>query len=268
MKLKLVSWNVNGLRAVIKKPDWEFFEKSGADILNFQETKANPSQLPEDLLNMPGWNAYWDSSRVKKGYSGVGVFSKYEPLNVVAELPNPEFQGEGRLLHLEYPDFHLFNGYFPNGGAEVLDENGKSCGNFKRLDYKMGFLNAFLDLALEARKTKPVVVCGDFNIAHKPIDLSNPKANEKVTGFLPQERAWMDRFVESGFIDTFRYANGDVPENYTWWSYKNRGRSRNVGWRLDYFFVSRELDKNIRNAWIERDVHGSDHCPVGLELEL
>ncbi|MDE5832988.1 MAG: exodeoxyribonuclease III [Desulfovibrio sp.] len=268
MKLKLVSWNVNGLRALFKKPQWDFFEKSGADILNLQETKAHPSQLPDELLTMPGWNAYWDSSVVKKGYSGVGVYTKLEPRAAIPELPNPEYKGEGRLLRLEYPEFYLFNGYFPNGGMEILDEDGKPTGGFKRLDYKMGFLNAFLDFAVESQKKKPVVVCGDFNIAHRSVDLSNPKANEKVTGFLPEERAWMDRFVDAGFIDTFRFVNGDVPDKYTWWSYKNRGRSRNVGWRLDYFFVSRALKDNIRDAWIESGIEGSDHCPVGLELEF
>ena len=224
--------------------------------------------MPEEILNIPGWNTFWDSSSVKKGYSGVGVYSKIAPLKVVPELPNPKYQGEGRLLHLEYPDFHLFNGYFPNGGAEILDEDGKPTGGFKRLDYKLGFLDAFIEHVNNIQSVKPVIVCGDFNIAHRPIDLSNPKANIATTGFLPSERQWMDRFIDAGFIDTFRFINGDIPDKYTWWSYKNRGRSRNVGWRLDYFFVSKALEKNIKNAWIESEVAGSDHCPVVLELDI
>lgn len=268
MLIKLVSWNANGLRALAKKPEWEFFENSGADIVSFQETKAHPSQLPEELLTIPGYNVYWDSSVVKKGYSGVGVYSRIKPESVVPELPNPKYQGEGRLLRVEYPAFYLFNGYFPNGGAEILDEDGKPTGDFKRLEYKMGFLENFLELARDALRTKPIIVCGDFNIAHRPIDLSNPKANEKTTGFLPREREWLDRFIDAGFIDTFRYVRGDEPNQYTWWSYKNRGRARNVGWRLDYFFVSEGLKDNIRDAWIESGVKGSDHCPVGLTIEI
>lgn len=268
MLIKLISWNVNGLRALIKKPQWTWFEKTDAQVVGFQETKANFEQIPEEIRTAPGWHSYWDSSVVKKGYSGVSVFSRIEPLAVTPELPNPRFHGEGRILHLEFPQFHYFNGYFPNGGAEILNEDGKPTGNFKRLDYKLGFLDNFLEYATQCAKTRPVVVCGDFNIAHEPLDLSNPKANERTTGFLPIERQWMDRFVEAGFIDTFRHVHGNVPEKYTWWSYKNRSRPRNVGWRLDYFFVSRQLREAIRDAWIFDDVQGSDHCPVGLSLEI
>lgn len=252
----------------MKKPQWNWFNSTNAQIVALQETKAHPDQLPEEVLSRDGWNIFWDSSVVRKGYSGVSVFSRIEPEKVTPELPDPRFQGEGRLLHVEYPQFHFFNGYFPNGGQEVLDEDGRPTGNFKRVPYKMGFLNSFLELAAECRREKPVVVCGDFNIAHRPVDLSHPAENAKVTGFLPEEREWMDRFIAAGFVDSFRYVHGDAPDNYTWWSYRTRSRSRNVGWRLDYFFVSEELRGNIRNAAILNDVHGSDHCPVSLELEF
>lgn len=268
MLVNLVSWNVNGLRAMLKKPEWDWFANSQRQIVALQETKAQPAQLPEEVVNPEGWNSYWDSSVVKKGYSGVAVFSRLEPTRVSAELPVPAYQGEGRFLHLEFEHFHFFNGYFPNGGAEILDAEGKPTGDFKRLQYKMGFLEAFAAYSEECRKTKPVVICGDLNIAHQPIDLSHPRENEKSTGYLPIERAWLDGFLAKGYIDTFRYVHGGKPDNYTWWSYKTRSRSRNIGWRIDYFLVSGELAPNIRDAWIEKDVRGSDHCPVGLTLEF
>ncbi len=177
-------------------------------------------------------------------------------------------QGEGRLLHLEFQDFHFFNGYFPNGGAEELDENGKPTGRFKRVPYKMGFFEAFLNYAEACRKGKPIVVCGDFNIAHKPVDLARPRQNVKNTGFLPEERAFLDRFTALGYVDTFRKVHGDKPDQYSWWSYKARAREKNIGWRIDYFFVSEELAPAVSDAWIESDVRGSDHCPVGLALNL
>ena len=268
MQLKLVSWNVNGLRAVAGKPEWEWFSRTEAQVVALQETKAHPDQLSEDVRDPAGWESHWSWSTVKRGYSGVAVFSRIPSLNVSVELPQPEFQGEGRLLHLEYPQFHFFNGYFPNGGAEELDDNGKPTGRFKRVPYKMGFFDAFLAYAEECRKSKPIVVCGDFNIAHRPIDLARPKQNEKYTGFLPEERAFLDRFTAMGYVDTFRHVHGDKADSYSWWSYKSRAREKNVGWRIDYFFVSQELVPAVRDAWIETDVFGSDHCPVGLCLEF
>lgn len=268
MLIKLVSWNVNGLRALIKKPQWEYFTNCGAQIMAFQETKAHQLQIPPEIVSPAGWNSYWDSSVTKKGYSGVAVYSRLAPVTVEPELPDPRYQGEGRLLHVEFPQFHFFNGYFPNGGAEILNEDGKPTGDFKRLGYKLGFLESFLDLAARAAKTKPVVACGDFNIAHRAIDLRQPKLHEKTTGFLPEERNWMDRFIAAGFVDTFRHVHGDEPDQYTWWSYKNRARSRNSGWRLDYFFVSSDLKDKIADAWIDSSIEGSDHCPVGLALEI
>lgn len=268
MKIKLVSWNVNGLRAVSAKPDWQWFEQSDAQIIALQETKASPEQLPENLRCPDGWNTSYASSTVKKGYSGVAVFSRIPPLKVTVELPDIAYQGEGRLLHFEFPEFHFFNGYFPNGGAEILDENGKATGTFTRVPYKMGFFEAFVRYAEECRKSKPIVVCGDFNIAHTALDLARPKQNTKSTGFLPEERAFLDSFVQLGYVDTFRHVHGNIADKYSWWSYKMRAREKNIGWRIDYFFVSEELRPHIRDAWIEDKVFGSDHCPVGLLLEI
>ena len=268
MRVTLSSWNVNGLRAVSAKEDWAWFAQTPSDIIGLQETKASPEQL-QDSLRMPeGWHSYFASSTVKKGYSGVAVYSRIRPLAVQAELPDPKWQGEGRILHLEYEQFHFINGYFPNGGAEILDENGKHQGLFKRLSYKMGFFDAFLQYVQELRRTKPVVVCGDFNIAHKAIDLARPKQNVLNTGFLEEERAFLDSFSSMGFIDTFRYVHKEEEGAYSWWSYKSRAREKNIGWRIDYFFVSEELESNIEDAWIEKDQYGSDHCPVGLALSF
>lgn len=259
--IRLVSWNVNGFRALSGKPDWDWFASTDADVVALQETKAEPGQIAEEHRRPEGWNAEWLAAQVKKGYSGVAVFSRQkaalEPLAVHRELPDPRYQGEGRLLHIEYPAFHFFNVYFPNG----TKDDG-------RLAYKMGYYDAFLAHAEELRRTKPIVVCGDFNTAHRPIDLARPKANEENSGFLPIERAWVDRFVAAGYVDTFRHVHGDEPHQYSWWSYKQRARVNNVGWRIDYFFVSEELAPAIRDAWIENNVYGSDHCPVGLELAI
>lgn len=268
MPVKLISWNVNGLRALLKKPEWQWLVNADAQILALQETKAAPEQLPEDVACLPGWRCYWDSSTARKGYSGVATFSRIEPMNVKAELPDPRYQGEGRLLHLEFPQFHFFNGYFPNGGQAELDENGKPTGKFLRVPYKLGFFEEFFTLACAAQKTKPVIICGDFNIAHRAIDLCRPKENAKVTGFLPEERAIIDRFLAAGFIDAFRHAHGDAPEKYTWWSYQRGARSRNKGWRIDYFLISQALAPKIISADIHADITGSDHCPVSLALDI
>jgi len=262
MQIRLKSWNVNGIRAISKKDDWKWFLESDADIVGLQETKADPSQLTEEQRNPDSWHSYWSSSVVKKGYSGVSVFSKIEPLRVEYELPVEEFQGEGRLLHLEYPQFHFFNGYFPNGGVEL------SKGEFKRVPYKMGFFRAFFEYAESLRKEKPIIVCGDFNIAHESIDLARPKDNIWYTGFLREERDFLDELCAAGYIDTFRHVHGQEEGAYSWWSYKTKARERNVGWRIDYFFASKELEPHIKDAWIESGVYGSDHCPVGLLLEF
>ncbi len=254
--MKLYSWNVNGFRAVCSKPHWSWFAASQADVVGLQETKAMPEQIPPEHRDPQGYNAYWLGAD-RKGYSGVAVFSRPQPLAVRYELPDPAWKGEGRLLHLEYPAFHFMNVYFPNG------QNGE-----ERLAYKMGYYDAFLAYAEEQRRQKPIVVCGDFNTAHKPVDLARPKENEGTSGFLPIERAWLDKLVDHGYVDTFRHVHGDAPDNYSWWSFRMQARKRNVGWRIDYFFVSDELKTRVKDAWLEMDVEGSDHCPVGLELDI
>lgn len=261
--IRFQSWNVNGFRALRKKEEWKWFESDTfADIVGIQETKAHEDQISEEDKRLGGRTSYFANSVVKKGYSGVAVFTHLKPLKAEIELPDPEYQGEGRIVHLEFPRFHYFNGYFPNGGEEV------SKGVFKRVPYKMGFFDSFLKYAEELRKEKPIVVCGDFNIAHREIDLARPKDNVLNTGFLAEERAFLDKMISMGYVDTYRYVHGDTEGAYTWWSYKTRARERNIGWRIDYFFVSEELKPFIADAWIENDVYGSDHCPVGLCLDL
>ncbi len=254
--MKLYSWNVNGFRAISAKPDWQWFPACGADIVGLQETKTEKHQVAEEHQTPAGYTSYWLSAQ-RKGYSGVAVFSKARPLAERYELPDPAWQGEGRLIHLEYPAFHYMNVYFPNG------QNGD-----ERLVYKMGYYDAWLAYAQELRKSKPIVVCGDFNTAHTPMDIARPKENEKTSGFLPMERAWLDKLVAAGYTDTFRHCNPDMKEAYSWWSFRMKARERNVGWRIDYFFVSDELKDKIKNAWIEPAVTGSDHCPIGLELDV
>ncbi|MBN1647874.1 MAG: exodeoxyribonuclease III [Spirochaetales bacterium] len=247
----LISWNVNGIRAVEKKGFFDWMKQSGADVIALQETKAQPEQLTKSFVEPDGYHACW-SSAVKKGYSGVCVYSKSEPRNV-SYLGIGEFDDEGRTLILEYKDFTLINCYFPNsqdGGA--------------RLDYKLRFCDAVMDKALELEKSgKNVAICGDYNIAHTPIDLAHPKANENNPGYLPEERAWMDKFIAAGFIDTFRIFNKEGG-NYSWWSYRMNAREKNVGWRIDYFCVNPAWKHKIKEANILADVMGSDHCPVSL----
>lgn len=257
---RLVSWNVNGFRAISAKPEWSWFDLTNADVVSLQETRTDLEKLDSKQLNPTGWQSHWLPCAVKKGYSGVAVFvrqSRLYPISMHNELPNPHFQGEGRLIHIEFPKFHFFNVYFPNG-TQSQD----------RLDYKMGYYEAFLEYSETLRQKKPIVVCGDFNTAHRPLDLTYPEANETHSGFLPEERAWIDRFIAAGYVDTFRQIHGDKPNCYTWWSYRLRGRKKNIGWRLDYFFISTELVPCLRDAWIESDVFGSDHCPVGISLEI
>ena len=253
--MKIVSWNVNGFRAVLKKGFWDWFEGAGADVVCLQEIKATEDQIPEKERYHAGYRTLFQPATVKKGYSGVATYSRLAPLAVDFELPDPRFQGEGRLIRLEYEDFYVFNVYFPNG---KMGED--------RLQYKLDYYDAFLDQAQKLRQDKPVVVCGDFNTAHTEIDLKNPRANENTSGFLPVERAWLDKFIAAGYVDTFRLFNQE-PGHYSWWSYRFRARERNAGWRIDYVFVSSELSSRVRQAWIESEVPGSDHCPVGVEIE-
>ncbi len=251
--MKLYSWNVNGFRAVIRKGFRDWFKACDADVVGLQEVKATEDQVVEDRL-APGYSVFWNGATVKKGYSGTACYSRVEPLSCTFGLPDTAYQGEGRVVRLEFEGFHFLNVYFPNGQM-----------NEDRLAFKMGFYDSFLAYAEALRKEKPVVVCGDFNTAHREIDLKNPKANQKISGFLPEERAWLDRFIGHGYVDTFRMFHPE-PEHYTWWSYRFGARSRNAGWRIDYFFVSEELRHAVRDSWIESSVSGSDHCPLGLEL--
>jgi exodeoxyribonuclease-3 len=255
--VKLYSWNVNGFRAIRQKPEWDWFSSCDADVIGLQETKAMPEQIDPADRNPAGYHSYWLGATVKKGYSGVAAFSRREPLSVAYDLPVEQYQGEGRVIMLEYDAFYYFNIYFPNGQSG--DE---------RLQYKLGFYDAFLEHAQTLRRKKPIVVCGDFNTAHRPVDLARPRENEGTSGFLPVERAWMDKFIDHGYVDTFRLVHPDAQAMYSWWSYRFKARDRNVGWRIDYFFVSDELRHAVKDATIEMEVFGSDHCPVGLELAL
>lgn len=255
--LKLLSWNVNGIRAVHKKGFLEWFKSENPDILCIQETKAHPDQLPDELLNVDGYKSYFSSSIIKKGYSGVAIFTKEQPIKVEHGFGIPKFDDEGRIIIARYKPFVLMNIYYPNGKAS--DE---------RLKYKMDFYDAFLNYADDlVKKGDKLIICGDVNTAHKEIDIARPKENENISGFLKIERDWMDKFISHGYVDTFRMFNQE-PEQYTWWDLVTRARERNVGWRIDYFFVSENLKDNVKNAFILPDVMGSDHCPIGLEIAI
>ena len=256
MKMKILSWNVNGLRAVHKKGFIEWLQSESPDILCIQETKAAREQLPRALKSIEGYHAYFCEAK-KKGYSGVAIYTKIKPKIVEYGFGISKFDSEGRILIADYDDFVLLNIYFPNG--KMSDE---------RLTYKLEFYDALLDYANKLKEDdKNVVICGDLNTAHKEIDIARPKANEKNSGFLPIERAWIDKFLSQGYIDTLRMFNKN-PDQYTWWSYRGGARSRNVGWRLDYFFVNEEFKDKVKFAYILPEVMGSDHCPVGVDIEV
>lgn len=253
-KQKIISWNVNGIRAVHKKGFTDWVQKENPDILCLQETKAHIEQLPEELINIKGYKSYFSSGE-RKGYSGVCIYTKSEPISITRGFNIPKFDNEGRIIVAEYLDYTLINIYYPNGKSSP-----------ERLKYKMDFYDAFLEFAKDLKKKgKKLIICGDVNTAHKEIDLARPKENSKISGFLPEEREWIDKFLNNGFLDTFRMFN-DKPEQYTWWDMVTRARERNVGWRIDYFFISDDLKGKIKNAFILPDVMGSDHCPVGIEI--
>ena len=253
--MRIFSWNVNGLRAVVKKGFFDWLESEGPDVVCLQEIKARTEDLDENILNPKGYHAFWNPAE-RKGYSGVAIFTKKKPVAVHLGLGIERFDCEGRVLRIEFKDFDLFSVYFPNGTSGE-----------ERLQYKMEFYDAFLDHCEELRgQGRELVITGDVNTAHKPIDLKNPKANQKNSGFLPKERAWVDKFIEHGYVDSFRAFNED-PGQYTWWSYRFNVRAKNVGWRIDYFFVTEGLMKKVKDSFITPEVMGSDHCPIGLDIK-
>ena len=253
---RILSWNVNGIRAMWKKGFKEWLDKDNPDILCLQETKAQPDQLGEEILNIKGYKSHFFSAE-KKGYSGVAVYSKEDPIHVNSGFNSPEFDSEGRVLEMEYEKFVLYNVYFPNGGRGP-----------ERVDYKLKFYDKLFQRAeVMRKKNKNIIVVGDYNTAHKEIDLARPGPNAKTSGFLPQEREWVDKIISMGYIDIFREFNKD-PGQYTYWDVITRARERNTGWRIDYFMVSEEMKENVVNATIHQQVMGSDHCPIELELKF
>lgn len=247
--MKLISWNVNGLRAVVRKGFEDIFHVLDADIFALQETKLQEGQID---LSFEGYTDYWNYAE-KKGYSGTAVFSRTPALSVARGIGIEEHDQEGRVLTLEYDDFYFLNCYTPNSQSEL-----------KRLDYRLQWEEAFLAYLKKLDAKKPLILCGDLNVAHEAIDLANPEANRKNAGFSDEERAAMTRLLGSGFTDSFRYLYPDLSERYSWWSYRTAARTRNAGWRIDYFIVSERLSPQIDDALIYSEIEGSDHCPVGL----
>ncbi len=255
--MKIISWNVNGLRAINKKGNWAEILKVSPDILCLQETKCEAEQLPEEVRNPAGYFSYFNHSKMRKGYSGVAIYSKTKPEKVEEGMGIPEMDKEGRLLVAYYKDFVLCNGYFPNGG-----------GGPERLKYKLEFYDHFLKFIEKLRKKgHKVIACGDINTAHEEIDLARPKENSMNTGFLPEERAWIDELIYHGYLDIYRHLHPNTLDAYTYWDMKTGARSRNVGWRIDYFFISPDLLKSVKHATMMTNFAGSDHCPIVLELK-
>ncbi len=255
MELLLISWNVNGIRAVVRNGFLDFLEKYDPDILALQEIKAKESDVPMEVRYYPGYHKYWNPAK-RKGYAGTALFTKIEPLKVSFGIGDEKFDSEGRVITAEYDKFFLVNAYFPN-----------SQHGLTRLDFKIEFDEKIHEYLNSLRERKPVILCGDFNVAHKEIDLANPKQNVKNAGFTPEERAWMDRFLQDGYIDTFRMFTKEGG-HYTWWTYRFKARERNIGWRVDYFVVSEELKNKVKKSWILSDVYGSDHAPIAMLLEI
>ena len=251
--MKLVSWNVNGLRAVLKKGFEDFFYKIDADIFCIQETKMQEGQIEDFILK--GYTQYWNSA-LKKGYSGTAIFTKIKPKNVSYGIGIKEHDQEGRVITLEFDKFYIINIYTPNSKREL-----------ERLEYRMIWEEEIRKYLNKLSKKKPVIMCGDLNVAHEEIDLKNPKTNKRNAGFTNEEREKLTELLKSGFIDSFRYI---YPKKiaYTWWSYMGQARQKDVGWRIDYFVVSKDIKEKIKDAYIYKDIYGSDHCPVGIEIEI
>jgi exodeoxyribonuclease-3 len=253
-EIKILCWNVAGIRAIWKKDFPEWFKKESPDVLCLQETKAQLDQLDDEITKVNGYTSDFFSAE-KKGYSGVAIYSKQTPLEVVKGFGNPYFDIEGRVIRADFENFTIYNVYFPNGGKG--DE---------RVKYKLDFYDAlFFEVEKKRKKQKNIIICGDYNTAHKEIDLAFPRENEMNTGFLPEERAWIDTIINLGYIDIFREYNKE-PSQYTFWDNYTRARERNAGWRIDYFFISKEMRKLVSAAKIHMDIMGSDHCPIELDI--
>lgn len=249
--MKLISWNVNGIRACLNKGFAESFKQLDADIFCIQETKCQPEQIE---LEFEGYTSYWNSAE-KKGYSGTAIFTKQKPLNVTYGIGIEEHDKEGRVITLEFEKFYMVDIYTPNSKREL-----------ERLDYRQIWEDEIRKYLLKLNETKPVIMCGDLNVAHKEIDLKNPKTNRRNAGFTDEERQKMTELLDAGFIDSFRYLYPDKENAYSWWSYMGHAREKNVGWRIDYFIVSKSIENQIKEAKIYPEIMGSDHCPVGLEI--
>ena len=251
--MKLISWNVNGIRACLNKGFEGFFKDIDADIFCIQETKCQPDQVE---LEFNGYTSFWNSAE-KKGYSGTAIFTKQKPINVKYGIGIEEHDKEGRVITLEFDKFYMVDIYTPNSKREL-----------ERLDYRMIWEDEIRKYLLNLNKTKPVIMCGDLNVAHKEIDLKNPKTNRRNAGFTDEERNKMTELLEAGFTDTFRKLYPDKENEYSWWSYMGRAREKNIGWRIDYFIVSKDIESKIEDAKIHQDVFGSDHCPVELDIKI
>ena len=258
-RYKLISWNVNGLRAALKKDFLKSFAAMDADVFAIQETKLQQSQLTDQMQSINGYESYWSHASTKKGYSGVATYTRIPAIETRYGIGVDRYDDEGRILETDFGDFVFFNVYFPNG--QMGEE---------RLQYKLDFYEAFFARADQLKSEgRSLIITGDYNTAHNEIDLKNPKANEKTSGFMRIERDWLDRIVASGYIDTFRHLHPES-ETYSWWTYRFKARERNIGWRIDYFFVTNDIvDRGwIKEAFIDNKVYGSDHCPVGLVIEI
>ena len=250
--MKFISWNVNGIRACVQKGFEEFFKNADADIFCIQESKMQEGQL---VLELPGYYQYWNYAK-RKGYSGTAIFTKIKPLSVSYGIGVPEHDQEGRVITLEFEEYYFVTVYTPNAQRELT-----------RLEYRMTWEDAFLSYLKDLKEKKPVVFCGDLNVAHREIDLKNPKTNHKNAGFTDEERGKFQNVIDAGFIDTFRYFYPELEGAYSWWSYRFQAREKNVGWRIDYFCVSEELKERMRGAKILTEIYGSDHCPIQLEID-
>lgn len=251
--MKFISWNVNGLRACVQKGFLEYFNSTDADFFCIQESKLQEGQI---ALDLPGYHQYWNYAE-KKGYSGTAIFTRHEPISVSYWLNIPEHDTEGRVITLEYGNFYLVTCYTPNSQNELA-----------RLSYRMQWEDAFRSYLIELDQKKPVILCGDLNVAHEEIDLKNPKTNHKNAGFSDEERNKMTELLDAGFTDTFRYFYPDAENIYSWWSYRFKAREKNAGWRIDYFITSKRLDTQLKDAAIHTDIFGSDHCPIELTINL